>query len=102
MAAFLALYGRGAKALPAIREGLKHADWQIRRWSAMFVDNFADSSRSDISSIAHFMILGLGSVMRWEYQAGCSEPGESTAIAIERPRRRVDEPGRQALLRASL
>jgi HEAT repeat protein len=42
MAAFLALYGRGAKALPAIREGLKHADWQIRRWSAMCVDNFAD------------------------------------------------------------
>ena len=42
MAAFLALYARGAAALPAVREGLKHSDWQIRRWSAMFVDNFAD------------------------------------------------------------
>ena len=42
MAAFLALYARGADALPAIREGLKHSDANIRRWSAMFVDNFAD------------------------------------------------------------
>jgi HEAT repeat protein len=44
MAAFLALYTRGAKALPAVREGLKHANWQIRRWSAMFADNFADGA----------------------------------------------------------
>ena len=42
MAAFLALYTRGPKALPAVREGLKHSNWQIRRWSAIFVDNFAD------------------------------------------------------------
>jgi hypothetical protein len=38
MAAFLALYTRGVKALPAVREGLKHANWQIRRWSAIFPD----------------------------------------------------------------
>ena len=44
MAAFLALYHRGVKALPAVREGLKHANWQIRRWSAMFTDNFADGA----------------------------------------------------------
>jgi len=44
MAAFLALYARGVKALPAVREGLKHANWQIRRWSAIFADNFADGA----------------------------------------------------------
>jgi HEAT repeat protein len=43
MAAFLALYARGLKALPAVRAGLKHANWQIRRWSAIFADNFADA-----------------------------------------------------------
>ena len=44
MAAFLALYTRGTKALAAVREGLKHPNWQIRRWSAMFADNFADGA----------------------------------------------------------
>ena len=42
MAAFLSLYSLGPKALPAVREGLKHSNWQIRRWSAIFADNFAD------------------------------------------------------------
>jgi HEAT repeat protein len=44
MAAFLALYNRGVMALPAIREGLKHANWQIRRWCAIVADNFADGA----------------------------------------------------------
>ena len=43
MPAFLALYSRGAAALPAIRDGLQHENWQIRRWSALFADNFADA-----------------------------------------------------------
>ncbi len=43
MAAFLALYARGHEVLPAVREGLKHANWHIRRWSALFADNFADA-----------------------------------------------------------
>jgi HEAT repeat protein len=42
MSAFLALYSRGAKALPAVRKGLQHANWQIRRWSAILADNVAD------------------------------------------------------------
>jgi HEAT repeat protein len=43
MAAFLALYARGKEALPAVRAGLKHADWNIRRWCASLADNFADA-----------------------------------------------------------
>ena len=43
MAAFLALYARGAEVLPAIREGLKHANWNVRRWCVLFADNFADA-----------------------------------------------------------
>ncbi len=43
MAAFLALCARGPEALPAVREGLKHANWHVRRWSAALADNFADS-----------------------------------------------------------
>ena len=42
MAAFLALYGRGPEALPAVREGLQHSNWHIRQWSAILADNFAD------------------------------------------------------------
>lgn len=40
--AFLSLYSRGREALPAVRAGLTHEDWQIRRWCALFLDNFAD------------------------------------------------------------
>ncbi|HUU33952.1 MAG TPA: HEAT repeat domain-containing protein [Vicinamibacterales bacterium] len=43
MAAFLALYARGATALPAVRTGLQHANWHIRHWSAILADNFADA-----------------------------------------------------------
>ena len=42
MPAFLALYSRGAEALPAVRRGLQHANWHIRHWSAILADNFAD------------------------------------------------------------
>ena len=41
--AFLSLYSRGTAALPAIRTGLGHANWQVRRWCALFADNFADA-----------------------------------------------------------
>jgi HEAT repeat protein len=43
MAAMLALCARGPEVLPAVRAGLKHANWNIRRWSAAVADNFADS-----------------------------------------------------------
>ena len=43
MAAFLALYARGAAALPFVRAGLERANWQVRRWCAMLADNFADA-----------------------------------------------------------
>jgi HEAT repeat protein len=43
MAAFLALYARGPQVLPAVRDGLKHSNWHIRRWSAALADNFADA-----------------------------------------------------------
>ncbi|MCG8466651.1 MAG: HEAT repeat domain-containing protein [Gemmatimonadetes bacterium] len=42
MPAFLALYARGEAALPAVREGFGHANWHVRRWCALFADNFAD------------------------------------------------------------
>ena len=44
MAAFLSLYTHGTRALPAVRQGLKHSNWQVRRWSAVFADNFADGT----------------------------------------------------------
>lgn len=43
MPAFLALYSRGDEVLPAVRDGLKHANWNVRRWCALFADNFADA-----------------------------------------------------------
>jgi len=41
--AFLSLYSRGHDALPAVRAGLKQANWQVRRWCALFIDNFSDA-----------------------------------------------------------
>jgi HEAT repeat protein len=43
MAAFLALAGRGPDVLPAVRDGLRHANVHVRRWSAVFADNFGDA-----------------------------------------------------------
>ena len=43
MKVFRALYARGEEVLPAIRKGFQNADWQVRRWCALFADNFADS-----------------------------------------------------------
>jgi HEAT repeat protein len=42
MPAFLALYSRGVEALPAVRQGLQHANWHIRHWSAILTDYLAD------------------------------------------------------------
>jgi hypothetical protein len=43
MPAFLALWSRGAAALPAVRQGLQDTNWHVRHWSAIFADNFADA-----------------------------------------------------------
>ncbi len=32
----------GVAALPAVREGLKHPDWHIRHWCAIYLDRGAD------------------------------------------------------------
>ncbi len=41
-ASYQALLAMGAEALPALRAGLRSADWQVRRWSAMCLDQVAD------------------------------------------------------------
>ena len=33
----------GGEALPAIREGLSHGNWLVRKWSAMYLDHHADA-----------------------------------------------------------
>lgn len=37
------LLGIGAAALPFIHEGLKHENWQVRRWCAMILDRMANA-----------------------------------------------------------
>lgn len=41
--AYAALIELGAEALPAIREGLKHGNWQVRRWCLICLDHIADA-----------------------------------------------------------
>ena len=40
--AYLALNELGAAALPAIKAGLEHPHWQVRRWCAILLDHLAD------------------------------------------------------------
>ena len=40
--AYQALIALGGEALPAIRSGLRSEDWEVRRWSAMCLDQVAD------------------------------------------------------------
>ncbi|MEZ4587074.1 MAG: HEAT repeat domain-containing protein [Gemmatimonadales bacterium] len=41
--AYRALLAVGHAALPAIREGLGHGNWQVRKWCAMILDQTADA-----------------------------------------------------------
>lgn len=41
--AYQALIELGGEALPAIRSGLGHGNWQVRKWSAMILDQVADA-----------------------------------------------------------
>jgi HEAT repeat protein len=41
--AYQALVAIGEAALPAIRAGLGHGNWQVRKWSAMILDRVADA-----------------------------------------------------------
>jgi len=41
--AYQALVALGARALPAIRAGLGHGNWQVRKWSAIVLDQVADA-----------------------------------------------------------
>jgi HEAT repeat protein len=41
--AYQALVSLGAAALPALREGLRNEDWQVRRWCAICLDQVADA-----------------------------------------------------------
>ncbi len=45
--AYLALVEMGADAIPAIREGLAHHQWEVRRWCAMCLDQIADPESLD-------------------------------------------------------
>ena len=48
----LARLGRGA--LPAVREGLRHGDWRVRRACAVFLDHHADpESLPDLIPLLH-------------------------------------------------
>jgi HEAT repeat protein len=41
--AYAALEALGPVALAAVREGLGHANWQVRRWCTIFLDHRADT-----------------------------------------------------------
>ena len=40
--AYMRLCSLGAAALPATIDGLRHPNWQVRRWCAMYMDEHAD------------------------------------------------------------
>lgn len=40
--AYFALNGMGSEVLPALEAGLRHTEWQVRRWSAALMDHHAD------------------------------------------------------------
>ncbi len=42
-AAWKELLSLGLSARDAVREGLGHANWEVRRWCAIWLDNYADT-----------------------------------------------------------
>ena len=54
MATLYQLMEIGDAALPAVRAGLKHADWHIRHWCAIFLDRAADpETLSELVPLLH-------------------------------------------------
>ena len=60
---FLTLYARGEAALPAIRRGFEHPDWQVRKWCAICADNFAD--RRTLEALLPLVHDRKADVRRW-------------------------------------
>ena len=42
------LVALGPAALPAVREGLGHGNWQVRRWCAIYLDHHADGAALEL------------------------------------------------------
>lgn len=38
----------GASAIPAVRDGLRHGNWQVRRWCAIYLDHHPDAVSLDL------------------------------------------------------
>ena len=45
---YLALQEHGEDALPAVREGLKHGNWHVRQWCAIYLDHYADPASLEL------------------------------------------------------
>jgi hypothetical protein len=54
-----ALQGCGPAALPAVREGLRHPNWHVRHWCALYMDRNAD-----LDSLRHLVPLLSDPVMK--------------------------------------
>lgn len=72
MDAFLALYARGRRVLPAVRRGLAHPNADVRRWCAIFADNFADAET--LQALVPLLYDPHPAVRRWAVHALACEP----------------------------
>jgi len=51
---YQALVAMGTHALPALRHGLRHTEWQVRRWCAICLDQVADEEAlADLLPLMH-------------------------------------------------
>jgi HEAT repeat protein len=61
--AYQALVELGQDALPAVRGGLGHASWQVRKWSAMVLDRVAD--RESLAALVPLLRDSKADVRLW-------------------------------------
>jgi HEAT repeat protein len=72
-----ALQRHGKAALPAVCDGLKHGNWQVRRWCAIFLDH-----DGDLRSLG--LLIPLLRDRRRRSGSGPSTPSPATAASRAR------------------
>lgn len=81
-AAYQALIEMGKEALPVLRVGLRSADWQVRRWSAMCLDQVADEPA--LADLVPLMTDPNAKVRLWAvHSIACEHCREDVACPVD-------------------
>lgn len=80
--AYQALVALGEEALPVIRDGLRHGDWQVRKWCAICLDQIADAE--SLAALVPLLRDRKSDVRLWAvHSLACDHCKEDVACSVD-------------------